>query len=58
MFSSPPEKVLYWYGIYQPLFEEMEKEISFVSFHQGLPNEDVLQPLASPTTVTWSFWTI
>ena len=58
MFSSPPEKVLYWYGIYQPLFEEMENEISFVSFHQGLPNDDVLQHLASPTTVTWSFWTI
>ena len=24
MFSSPPEKGLYCYGIYQPLFEEME----------------------------------
>ena len=50
MFSLPPEKVLYCYGIYQPLFEEMEKEMPFVSFHQGLPDEDVLQHLASPTT--------
>ena len=50
MFSFPPEKVLYCYGIYQPLFEQMEKEMPFVSFHQGLPDEDVLQHLASPAS--------
>ena len=33
MFSSPPEKVLYCYGIYQPLFEKMEKELLFVTFY-------------------------
>ena len=50
MFCSPPEKVLYYYGIYQPLFQEMEKELPFVIFHQGLPNEDMLQKLATPST--------
>ena len=47
MFSSPPEKVLYCYGIYQPLFEKMEKELPFVTFYQGLPDEDLLQSVAS-----------
>lgn len=48
MFDKPPEKVLYCYGIYQPLFEMMEKELPFVSFHQGLPSEDTLRELSSP----------
>ena len=48
MFTSPPEKVLYCYGLYQPLFETMEKELTFVTFHQGLPSEDTLKELASP----------
>lgn len=46
MFSSPPEHVLYCYGIYQPLFEQMEKELPFVTFHQGLPTEDTLKALS------------
>lgn len=47
MFSKPPERVLYCYGIYQPLFEMMEKELPFVKFHQGLPGEDALKALSS-----------
>ena len=47
MFISPPEKVLYCYGIYQPLFEKMEKELPFVTFYRGLPKEDLLQSFAS-----------
>ena len=50
MFSSPPEKVLYCYGIYQPLFDTMEKELPFVTFHQGLPRENMLQDLSSSST--------
>lgn len=46
MFDSPPQKVLYCYGIYQPLFEVMEKELPFITFHQGLPSEDNLQVLS------------
>ena len=46
MFSSPPEKVLYCYGIYQ-LFDTVEKEMPFVTFHRGLPSEDMLKHLSS-----------
>ena len=49
MFTSPPETVLYCYGIFQPLFEEMEKELPFVIFHQGLPSEERLRDLSSAT---------
>ena len=50
MFTSPPEKVLYCYGIYQALFEKTEHELPFITFHQGLPNEDSLRSFASPDT--------
>ena len=40
MFDSPRTKILYFYRIWQPLFEEMEKE--GVQFLQGLPNEDIV----------------
>ena len=50
MFSSPPMKVLYCYGIYQPLFDTVEKEMSFVTFHQGLPSEDMLQEFSSSSS--------
>lgn len=33
MFSTPPESVIYFYGVHQPLFEKM----SDVQFHNGLP---------------------
>ena len=40
MFESPPSKILYFYGIWQPLFEVMEKE--GVEFYQGLPTEEMI----------------
>ena len=46
MFENPPEKVLYCYGIYQPLYETMEKELPFITFHQGLPSTSDLEALA------------
>ena len=39
MFTEPVEKVLYCYGVYQPLFDEMSDNITNISFHKGLPNE-------------------
>ena len=50
MFTCPREKVLYCYGIYQSLFGTMEKELPFVTFHQGLPNEDTLKVFSSPSS--------
>ena len=40
MFDSRPTKILYFYGICQPLFEEMEKE--GVEFFQDLPSQDIV----------------
>lgn len=49
MFDKPPENLLYCYGIYQTLFEEMERWLPFVTFHEGLQSEDDLINLASDT---------
>lgn len=46
MFSAPPEKVLYCYGIYQPMYEMMERELPFVTFHQNLPSQIELDHLS------------
>ena len=43
----PPKKILYCYGIYQPLFEEMEREIPYITFQHGLPSEEILNDFAS-----------
>lgn len=50
MFVNPPEKVLYCYGIYQPLYETMEKELPFITFQQGLPSTSDLEALAHEKT--------
>lgn len=41
MYSGdPPEKIMYRYGIYQPLFDEMERTVpNFVS-RKGIPSEE------------------
>ena len=44
--KNPPEKVLYCYGVHQPLFESMEKEIENIEFHEGLPLENTLDEYA------------
>ena len=37
-----PKRVLYCYGIWQPKFEQMEREFDFIIFHEGLPTgEDI-----------------
>ena len=35
--DRPPRKIMYCYGVYQSLFEDMERELPAVTFHQGLP---------------------
>ena len=46
MYEDPaPEKVLYCYGIDQPLFHDMAAQISYLTFHQGLPPDDTLEAL-------------
>jgi Cdc6-like AAA superfamily ATPase len=40
--EDPPNEILYCFSINQPLFEEMEKIIPNITFHQGLPSPEVI----------------
>ena len=43
MFNpDPPHKLMYCYGIWQPLFDEMENKIPNLTMHQGLPSQEDL----------------
>ena len=36
MFDIPVHKIIYCYGVWQPLFDEMEKYLD-INFHEGVP---------------------
>lgn len=39
MFTyDPPQKILYCYGVYQDLFDEMKRRIPHLTFHEGVPD--------------------
>ena len=38
MFVEPPRSILYCYGVYQDLYDIMEREIACIKFHEGLPS--------------------
>jgi hypothetical protein len=42
MFKIPPTKIFFCYTVYQPLYDEMKKEIPLIEFYQGLPTMDTL----------------
>ena len=37
VFTRPVDKILYCYGVYQPLFDVMKKDIRHIEFYKGLP---------------------
>ena len=45
--TDPPKKVLYCYGVYQPLFAEMERDVGNILFHEGLPSESYIDAYAA-----------
>ena len=45
--SDPPKEILYCYGVYQDLFEEMEKNVPNFTLHQGLPSETLIETKTS-----------
>lgn len=48
MFSGEPvSQILYCYGIYQPLFDEMEKLIPNFTLHEGLPSKEVIETFSA-----------
>lgn len=41
MFSGEPvSRILYCYGIYQPLFDQMQTDIANFTLHEGLPGKE------------------
>ena len=43
---TPPIATLYCFGVYQALYQEMEKTIPNIAFHQGLPSAKMLQEMS------------
>lgn len=41
-----PEEIHYFYGIYQPLFNDLERNYG-VNLHYGLPTEDIIESITS-----------
>ena len=46
LYETPPRKIMYCYGIYQPLFEEMEQELPQLTLHRGLPTTKDIEDFA------------
>ena len=47
MFGDTPTKtVMYCYGIYQPLFDEIKRVIPAILFHEGLPDKEEMMQLS------------
>lgn len=42
IFTKPPEAIIYCYGVYQALFDDMKKTIPKIEFHEGVPTKDML----------------
>lgn len=47
MFTKPPEKILYAYSEYQPLFDDMQA--SNLIFHEGLPDKQKIEEFTQNT---------
>jgi len=43
--ENPPQKILYCYGIWQSLFDEMEANITNIIFHKGLPTSQQIDKI-------------
>ncbi len=47
-FTEPVRSVLYCYGVYQPRYSQIAKNIPNVTFHKGLPNKQTVDELKNP----------
>ena len=48
MYSDePPKKILYCFGIHQPLFDEMKKKIPNITFLKGLPTMEIAEDISA-----------
>ena len=47
LFTIPPTRILYCYQQQQSLFEQLESELTNITFKKGLPNEEELLEITS-----------
>ena len=47
MFVNPPSKIIYCYGVYQALFDDMKRNLDNILFFQGLPQKEDLEAWSS-----------
>ena len=45
--EEPPHRIVYCYGVWQPLFDEMEENIENFTLHPGLPTQVLLSEISS-----------
>lgn len=43
MFSKPPSQIIYCYGVYQNLYDDMKTIIDNLTFFEGLPSKENLE---------------
>ena len=48
--EDPPDRILYCYGIHQPLFDKMELEIQNLEMKQGLPTPQEIETFTQTRT--------
>lgn len=41
--ENPPSKILYCYGVYQTLYDEMKSSVRNIEFHEGLPDAELIR---------------
>jgi hypothetical protein len=44
--KEPPKKIMYCYGVYQALYDDMERTLTQLTLHQGLPSQTVIDEFA------------
>ena len=43
LFTEPVSSIIYCYGVYQQLYDEMKIKVKNIEFHKGIPSEELLQ---------------
>ena len=51
MFDKYPEKILYCYSVWQPLFDKMKNELGVI-FHEGVPTSEEILSIGDPNIHT------
>ena len=47
MYTTPPQRIVYAYGVYQKIFGELEAECENVTLHEGLPGRELIEEIGS-----------